>query len=111
MLRRLVEGGRTEAGAGRSSGTTAGAREHGDLKLEKLSESDDIEAYLVTFEQQVRAYETRWAFKLTTQLTGKAQQAYGALPAESTSSYQELKAAILRWCRNLELNTIYSATE
>ena len=47
MLRKLVEGGRTEAGAGRStcSGTTAGVREHGDLKLMKLSESDDIEAY------------------------------------------------------------------
>ena len=47
----------------------------------------------------MRAYEipeTRWAFKLATQLTGKAQQAYAALPAESASSYQELKAAILR---------------
>ena len=55
------------------------------LKLSRLSEHDDIEAYLTTFERMMKAYEIkpeRWAFKLATQLTGKAQQAYAALPSE-----------------------------
>ena len=47
----------------------------------------------------MRAYEIkpeRWAFKLATQLTGKAQQAYAALPAEEAGDYTKVKLAILR---------------
>ena len=51
-----------------------------DLKLTKFSEAtDDIEAYLTTFERLATIYEvdiTRWAYLLAPQLTGKAQQAY-----------------------------------
>ena len=45
------------------------------------------------------AYEVkreRWAFKLASQLVGKAQQAYAAMSAEDASDYDKLKKAILR---------------
>ena len=61
--------------------------------------ADDIEAYLVTFERTMEAYEVdgaRWSFMLAPQLTGKAQQAYAAMAADSASRYDDLKAAILR---------------
>ena len=69
------------------------------VKLTRLSESDDIEAYLTTFERMMRAYEVneeRWPFKLAPQLTGKAQQAYAALPPDDANDYETVKAAILR---------------
>ena len=47
----------------------------------------------------MEAYEVkraRWPFKLAPQLTGKAQQAYAALPPEHAKDYDEVKAAILR---------------
>ena len=68
-------------------------------KLTKLSEADDIEAYLTTFERLMQAYEvdsSRWALKLAPQLTGKAQLAYAAMDTEQTGNYDTLKAAILR---------------
>ena len=37
-----------------------------------------------------------WVFKLTPQLTGKAQQAYAAMPTANAGKYEEVKAAILR---------------
>ena len=40
-----------------------------DVKVTKLTEEDDIVAYLTTFERLVKAYEFReeqWAFKLVT---------------------------------------------
>ena len=49
-----------------------------DVKVAKLTENDDIEAYLTTFEQLMVAYEVKkdkWTFKLAPQLVGKAQQA------------------------------------
>ncbi len=72
-------------------------RDH--LKLTKLTESEDIEAFLTTFERMMRVYEVRedrWAFKLAPQLTGRAQQAYAALNADDSAKYKEVKAAILR---------------
>lgn len=65
----------------------------------KLSQSDDVEAYLTTFERMMEAYEVdraHWAFKLSPQLTGKAQQAYAVLSAEDATDYHQLKAAILK---------------
>ena len=38
----------------------------------------------------------RWSFKLAPQLTGKAQQAYAALPPDDAKSYEAVKIAILR---------------
>ena len=59
------------------------------LKLTHLSEQDDVEAYLTTFERMMVAYdikEARWAFKLVPQLTGKAQQAYAAMPSAKSGT-------------------------
>ncbi|KAL5515899.1 hypothetical protein EMCRGX_G001144 [Ephydatia muelleri] len=50
-----------------------------DVQLVRLTEKDDIETYLTTFERVMEAYEidkSRWAFKLAPYLSGKAQQAY-----------------------------------
>ena len=82
--------------------TTASARTSGEnkhVRLTRLSDNDDIEAYLTTFERMMEAYEIEracWSFKLAPQLTGKAQQAYAALPPEHAKDYDEVKAAILR---------------
>ena len=49
------------------------------LKLTKLTETENIESYLTTFERMMHVYnvdEEQWAFKLAPQLAGKAQQAY-----------------------------------
>ena len=75
------------------------AEQDKDVKLPKLTESDDIVAYLTTFERVMKAYEVkeeRWVFKLATNLVGKAQQAYAALGPEDAGSYKAVKEAILR---------------
>ena len=69
------------------------------VKLTRLSENDDVEAYLKTFERIMEAHEVRkdkWSFKLAPQLTGKAQQAYAALSPDDAKSYEAVKIAILR---------------
>lgn len=69
------------------------------MKVAKLMESDDIEAYLTTFERQMRAYKIprgRWSFKLAPQLVGKAQKAYAAMGADESTDYDKLKEAILK---------------
>ena len=68
-------------------------------KLTKLGESDDIEAYLTTFERMMAAYgvdRSQWVCRLAPHLTGKAQQAYAAMSTEDASTYEEVKAAVLR---------------
>ena len=75
------------------------SKSENDIKLQKLTESDDIEAFLTTFERMMLAYEIRrerWAYKLAPNLTGKAQQAYAAMPTEEAGNYEALKVAILR---------------
>ena len=70
-----------------------------DVRVAKLTEEDDIEAYLTTFERLMTVYEIpeeRWVFKLAPQLVGKAQQAYVALGEEEARDYTKLKTAILR---------------
>ncbi len=92
VLRDLVSGREDRAAA------TARSLES-SVKLSKLPEADDIEAYLMTFERLMRAYEvneTRWALKLAPQLTGKAQLAYAAMDTSQAGDYAALKAAILR---------------
>ena len=74
-------------------------RDSDSIKLTRLTEADDIESYLTTFERMMKAYEvdtTRWAFKLAPQLTGRAQQAYAALDPSDAECYTTVKAAILR---------------
>ena len=62
-----------------------------------LSEKDNIEAYLVTFERIMEAYKvpkSEWKYHLAHQLTGRAQHAFAALPGDNAGVYEELKAAI-----------------
>ena len=69
-----------------------------DVQIQKLTESNDIVAYLTTFERLMNAYEVkkdRWAYKLATNLVGKAQQAYASLSPEDAASYDKMKDAIL----------------
>ena len=59
------------------------------IKLTKLTDQDDIEAYLTVFERMMEAYEVakpRWAFMLAPQLTG----------ATDASDHTAMKASILQ---------------
>ena len=69
------------------------------LKVATLTDHDDIEAFPVIFERSMKAYEvpkTRPTYKLDTQLSGRAQQAYAAMPSEISRDYDEVGLAILR---------------
>ena len=88
----------------RSSSKTApkvwGPYETEHMRFTRLSDGDDIEAYLTTIERMTEAYgvsREHWPFKLAPQLMGKAQQAYAALPPEGAKVYDTLKVVIL--CR------------
>ena len=73
----------------------------------RLTEANDIEAYLTTFEQMMEveeADEAKWAFRLATQHTGRAQQAYTAMRSADTQDYRMVKEAILR-CYNISEET------
>ena len=75
-------------------------------KISMLRPTDDIEAYLVTFERLMASYSaprSSWTLQLAPQLTGKAQQAYAALDSTAAADYDILKAAILhRYAINTE---------
>ena len=91
--------GRTQEA--RSGHTSGAGSSHGDkeAKVSKLSDEDDIEAYLTTFERMMVVYgvpKDQWVFRAALQLTGKAQQAYAAMAAEDTGDYNQLKAAIFQ---------------
>ena len=69
------------------------------VKVTKLTEDDDIEGYLTTFERQMTAYEInkkRWVYLLAPKLAGKAQQAYMALDDKDAGDYDAIKRAILK---------------
>ena len=71
-----------------------------NIYFRKLTEADDLEAYLTTFERLVTSEmleQQHWAFKLAPHLTGKAQQAYAALSSEEAANYTKLKEAILQY--------------
>ena len=68
------------------------------VKLAALTEKDDIEAYLVTFERIMEGQKiekTNWTQYLAPQLTGRAQLAFAALPSKDLDVYDTLKVAIL----------------
>ena len=100
MIRSLVECTRTGS---EPSGDSRRVEEHGSVRdklvLTKLSEEDDIEAYLTTVERMMTMYnveEGRWAIKLAPQLMGRAQEAYAAMNTDTVRDYKEVKKAILR---------------
>ena len=72
-------------------------------ELTKLTLSDDIEAFMTTFERSMEAHEierTKWPVLLAPQLTGKAQQAYAALSSEDSKNFVKVKdsEAIFKRC-------------
>ena len=78
-------------------------RGHGDaadqIRLAQLTEADDIESYLTTFERMMRMgdiAEETWTLQLAPQLTRKVQQAYAAMSMEDAAVYRNVKEAILR---------------
>lgn len=94
IMRALVEGVQMQGMAANTR-----AEKDRDVKVPKLSEDDDIVAYLTTFERLMVAYEVqpnRWAFKLAANLSGRAQQAYSAMKGTDAASYDKLKEAILQ---------------
>ena len=94
MLMKLVTDQAKSASPGKGAVTV-----ERDVKFTKLTETDDIEAYLTTFERTMQAFNVpkeQWVFKLAPQLTGKAQQAFAAMETESAGSYDDVKAVILR---------------
>jgi predicted aspartyl protease len=103
-VERLLRVVTDQAASGRDRGTGGDpvARDRtseSDIKLQKLTESDDVEAFLTTFERIMRAYhvpEVRWVYKLAPNLTGKAQLAYAGMPVAEEGDYTALKTAILK---------------
>ena len=68
------------------------------VKLVPLTEKDDIEVYLVTFERIMVAHKidkTRWPHHLPPQLTVRAQLAIAALSTAISDDYEAIKTAVL----------------
>ena len=89
-LMKVVEESKTTL-AGKSMDELSG------IKLVPLTEKDDIEAYLVTFERIMKAHkveEDRWAQYLAPQLTGRAQL---ALPIADSGKYDSCNTEALRY--------------
>ena len=77
------------------------------LKLTKLADQYDIEAFLTTFKRMMGVFgieQNRWASKLAPQLTGKAQKTFAAMRNAEASDYDQLKKAILK-CYNISGET------
>lgn len=92
LERLVVEPGRREPAGHDGLGA-------GQPKLTKLADSDDIEAYLTTFERLMAVCgvdRARWSYMLAPQLTGKAQKAFAAMGDDQIGNYDDLKAAILK---------------
>ena len=68
------------------------------MKLTKPTYSDDIEAFMMTFERSMDAQEVehiKWLVLLTPQSTGKAQQAYATLSSKDSKNFTKVKEAVL----------------
>ncbi|XP_047249232.1 uncharacterized protein LOC124885079 isoform X2 [Girardinichthys multiradiatus] len=68
-------------------------------KLQKRSEEDDIEHFLITFERMASACRwprTDWAFHLIPLLTGKARSAFVHMDVDLSMIYDQVKLAILQ---------------
>lgn len=68
-------------------------------RLEKLSDTEDIEHFLVTFERiavACRWTKTDWVGHLIPLLTGKARAAYVNMDLNESTDYYKVKCAILK---------------
>lgn len=69
-----------------------------EANLQQLSELDDIEHYLTSFERTAVACRwptSEWAVKLVPLLTGKAKSTYVHMDIAESLSYEKVKVAIL----------------
>ncbi|XDV30635.1 hypothetical protein PO909_033505 [Leuciscus waleckii] len=67
-------------------------------RLDKLTDSDDIEHFLITFERiavACRWQKADWIFQLIPLLTGKARGAYVHMDIDDSLDYDQVKSAIL----------------
>ena len=99
-------GGTTASGTRPDSGARRGSSKPVLTKFSKAT--DDIEAYLTTFERIMVAHEIdggQWTCFLAPQLTGKALQAFAATPTTQSGSYADVAAAILRRYDNINEET------
>ena len=93
VLQALVEGVQLQGEAAKMR-----ADNDKEVKVPRLAEQDDIVSYLIMFERLMAAYEVkheRWAYKLASSLSGKAQKAYASLSVVEAGDYDILKEAIL----------------
>ena len=68
-------------------------------RLEKLTENDDVEHFLITFERiavACRWPKVDWVFRLLPLLTGKARGAYVHMDVDDAHEYDKVKTAILK---------------
>ena len=90
----------------RGTGYEGAGRGGDSVKLAKLTDTDNIETYLTTFEHLMRAYdvaEARWVLKLAPQLSGKVQQAtqpWTPLTLPSTRRLKQPSSAATRSTRS-----------
>ena len=100
LIMRLVEETAHHEESGNRGREQTSNRDAGPkVPITRLTDEDNMEVYLTTFERQMSAHEIereRWSFGLAPYLTGRAQQAYAVLKAEVSKDYERLKAEILR---------------
>ena len=97
QLLQMMAGQTASATAAQQASTAALMRQK--PKLVKLEATDDIEAFLVTFERVMTSCHVargEWTTHLAPNLSGKAQQAYAALDATDAVNYDRVKESVLR---------------
>lgn len=70
-----------------------------EARMQKLTDTDDIEHFLTMFERVANAYkwpDNVWVLKLAPLLTGKAQAAYANMDSDKAQNFDEVKQAILK---------------
>ena len=81
-----------------------------DVRLTRLEERDDIEAYLTTFERTMDAHNINrgsWAYRWAPALSNRsAQQAFAAMDKDDSNNYHLVKESILK-CYDITTTTTY----
>ena len=100
-----MEANRKAWAAGGGTSKQVGLDEHPEVILgwepstPKLTEADDVEHYLTTFERVATAYKWLkevWMVKLAPLLSGKAQAAYASMGIEECSNFEKVREAVFR---------------